>query len=328
MTSTYTTNLGIEKITTGDQAGTWGNTTNTNFDILDQAINGIGSSTLTSSHTTSGGALSLAITDGAVSDGRNAFIELVDGGDIGGTGYVKLTPNDAEKILFIRNSLSASRSVIIFQGTYSASNDFELANGKDAVLKFSGGGSGATVTQVFVDLVATNVTASLTGNVTGDVTGNVTGAVTGNVTGDVSGALTGNVTGNVTGNLTGNVTSTGTSTFATVDINGGALDGTVIGANSAVAGTFTDVTATGTVTVATADINGGAIDGTNIGSSTAGTGNFSSLSITGDRVRIDTSLTPASVSASGTQGDIAWDANYIYVCVANNTWRRVAISSW
>ena len=33
MTSTYTANNGIEKIETGDQSGTWGETTNTNFDI-------------------------------------------------------------------------------------------------------------------------------------------------------------------------------------------------------------------------------------------------------------------------------------------------------
>ena len=41
MASTYTTNLGIEKIGTGEQSGTWGDTTNTNFDILDEAVNGI-----------------------------------------------------------------------------------------------------------------------------------------------------------------------------------------------------------------------------------------------------------------------------------------------
>ena len=84
---------------------------------------------------------------------------------------MQLTPNNAEKIVHIRNSLSGSRSIIIFQGTYNASNDFEIANGKDVVLKFNGGGTGATVTQVFVDLVATNVTGNLTGNVTGNVTG-------------------------------------------------------------------------------------------------------------------------------------------------------------
>lgn len=38
--------------------------------------------------------------------------------------------------------------------------------------------------------------------------------------------------------------------------------------------------------------------------------------------------TPASASATGTAGEVAWDANYIYVCTATNTWKRVAISTW
>tara|TARA_R110002049_G_scaffold37397_1_gene117833 strand:- start:1404 stop:3344 length:1941 start_codon:yes stop_codon:yes gene_type:complete len=56
---------------------------------------------------------------------------------------------------------------------------------------------------------------------------------------------------------------TGTAKLATVDIDAGAIDGAVIGANSAAAGTFT------TATVATADINGGAIDGAIIGANSA-----------------------------------------------------------
>ena len=317
MTSTYTTNLGIEKIATGDQSGTWGDTTNTNFDILDQAVNGILSLTLSSAGS-SGSPTDIPVTDGAVSNGRNKFIEFTDGGDLGGTAYVRLTPNDAEKIVFVRNSLSASRSVILFQGTYNASNDFELANGKDAVLKFSGTGSGATVTQVFVDLLATTVTANLTGN----VTGNVTGAVTGNVTGNLTGNVTGNVTGDVTGNVTGNITSSGSSSFSNIDVNGGAIDGSPIGANSASTGAFTTINTTGTATLTTVDINAGNIDGTNIGASTPGAGTFNALATTGDNIRIDTSQTPASSSASGTKGEIAYDTDYIYVCVATNTWKR------
>lgn len=38
--------------------------------------------------------------------------------------------------------------------------------------------------------------------------------------------------------------------------------------------------------------------------------------------------TPASASASGVAGTIQYDANYIYVCVATNTWKRVAIATW
>ena len=38
--------------------------------------------------------------------------------------------------------------------------------------------------------------------------------------------------------------------------------------------------------------------------------------------------TPASAAAAGTAGTIAWDASYIYVCTATNTWKRVAIATW
>lgn len=37
---------------------------------------------------------------------------------------------------------------------------------------------------------------------------------------------------------------------------------------------------------------------------------------------------PASSSASGTQGAITWDNDYIYICVATDTWKRVALSSY
>ena len=38
--------------------------------------------------------------------------------------------------------------------------------------------------------------------------------------------------------------------------------------------------------------------------------------------------TPASATATGIAGEIAWDANYVYVCTATNTWKRVAIATW
>ena len=38
--------------------------------------------------------------------------------------------------------------------------------------------------------------------------------------------------------------------------------------------------------------------------------------------------TPASASATGVQGTIVWDASYIYICTATNTWKRVAIATW
>jgi hypothetical protein len=38
--------------------------------------------------------------------------------------------------------------------------------------------------------------------------------------------------------------------------------------------------------------------------------------------------TPASASATGSAGNICWDSGYFYVCVAANTWKRAALSSW
>ncbi len=37
---------------------------------------------------------------------------------------------------------------------------------------------------------------------------------------------------------------------------------------------------------------------------------------------------PATAASSGVAGTIAWDSSYIYVCVATNTWKRVAIATW
>ena len=47
----------------------------------------------------------------------------------------------------------------------------------------------------------------------------------------------------------------------------------------------------------------------------------------GGALRVATS-TPSSASDTGVAGTITWDSSYIYVCVATNTWKRVAISSW
>ena len=43
---------------------------------------------------------------------------------------------------------------------------------------------------------------------------------------------------------------------------------------------------------------------------------------------ITATSTPASAAATGTAGTWAWDANYIYICTATNTWKRVAIATW
>jgi len=91
-----------------------------------------------------------------------------------------------------------------------------------------------------------------------------------------------NVGSSKTLTVAGTLTSTGTASFTTIDVNGGAIDGSTIGANSASTGAFTTLSTTGlatlnsatisgTSTLTTVDINGGAIDGTAIGANSAST---------------------------------------------------------
>ena len=135
----------------------------------------------------------------------------------------------------------------------------------------------ATATGGFVG----DLTGDVTGNVTGNVTGDLTGNVTGNVTGDVTGDLTGDVTGNVTGNLTGNV-SGGIGTFTTSvnasQINESSTNAGITFGHEVLGG---NATFSGTSTLTTVDINGGAIDGTAIGAASASTGAFTTLSASG-----------------------------------------------
>jgi hypothetical protein len=148
MPSTYTLNNGIELIATGEQSGTWGDTTNTNLSLIDVSLDGQVSITLPSAGT-SGSPNTLDIQDGTASNGRNRFIIFNDGGDLGSSAFVQLTPNDAEKIVYIRNNLSGSRSILVFQGTYNASNDYEIPSGTTAIIYFNGAGAGAVAANVF-----------------------------------------------------------------------------------------------------------------------------------------------------------------------------------
>jgi hypothetical protein len=175
MPSTYTLNNGIELIGTGEQSGTWGDTTNTNLGLLDAALDGQVTITLAAAGS-SGSPNALPITDGTASNGRNRMVVFADGADLGATAFVQLTPNDAEKIIYIRNSLSGSRSVILFQGTYNASNDYEVPAGTTAVVYFDGAGAGAVAANVFnnAHFDAINVVGTVTATTVTATTVNAT----------------------------------------------------------------------------------------------------------------------------------------------------------
>ena len=135
MASTYTSNLGVEKIGAGEQAGTWGTTTNNNLDILDRAINGVGAITLSgTSHT-------LTTSDGTLSDG--GFKVLVLGGSPSGTNTITISPNDQDKVYIVQNGTSQTATF-----TQGSGGNVSVPAGSKKIIFADGAGSGAAVTDV------------------------------------------------------------------------------------------------------------------------------------------------------------------------------------
>jgi len=144
--ATYTTNGGIKKITTGDESGTWGTSTNTNFDIIDRLAVGVGDITL------SGTTHTLTTSDGSASDGQ--YHVLVLGGSPSGTNTITIAPNNSKRLYLVKNN--SGQSAIISQGSGA---NVTIANGKSAIVYADGAGSGAAV----VDLTSTFASVPVTG---------------------------------------------------------------------------------------------------------------------------------------------------------------------
>jgi hypothetical protein len=134
MPSSYTTNGGIEKIATGEQSGTWGTTTNTNFDIIDRLSSGVGTITL------SGATHTLTTTDGALSEGMYKVLVLSGGTE---ACTVTVAPNDAQKVYFVNNTTSYTAT--FSQGTGS---NVAVPAGEKAILYCDGAGSTAAVVEI------------------------------------------------------------------------------------------------------------------------------------------------------------------------------------
>ena len=152
MASSYTANLGIEKPGSGEQAGTWGTTTNNNFDIIDRAINGVLALSLTGTTTT------LTTTDGALSNG--GFKVLVLGGSPSGTNTITIDPNDQDKLYLVKNS--SGQTATFTQGSGS---DASIIDGETAWIFADGAGSGAAVQKAsFIPDIVSDTTPQLGGN--------------------------------------------------------------------------------------------------------------------------------------------------------------------
>jgi hypothetical protein len=133
--ATYTDANGVKLITTGDEAGTWGSSTNVNLQILDRAANGFESIALSSTTYT----LTLSAQPSSAEDGHYKAIKFT--GSPGGTCTVTLSQNDKARVYMILNSTNAA--LIITQGS-GANVTIEV--GKGSIVLADGAGSGAAVT--------------------------------------------------------------------------------------------------------------------------------------------------------------------------------------
>ena len=126
MASTYSTNLAIELIGTGDQAGAWGNTTNTNLGtLIEQAISGYVTQAVSTGTDTS-----ITIPNGATGVARNMFIELTG---TGGTNTNLIVPSN-KKLYFIYNNTSSGQVTVKVAGQTGVS----VPNGVKMILVSNG----------------------------------------------------------------------------------------------------------------------------------------------------------------------------------------------
>jgi len=134
MPSTYT-GSGIELIADGEQSGTWGQTTNTNLQIIDRMVSQAGTITL------SGTTHTLTVSDGTLSDGQYGV--LVFAGSPSGTNTVTISPNDAKRTFIVRNT--TAQSVVLTQGS---GGNVTITSNNSAIVYCTGVGAGSAVVNI------------------------------------------------------------------------------------------------------------------------------------------------------------------------------------
>ena len=201
MASTYT-DLGLELMVTGENSGTWGDKTNTNLELIQQGFAGYQEVSIAGGANTT----PLAVTDGTLSNGRNAIIKFT--GTITGNQIVTI-PDSIEKIYVLENGTTGSFTVQVktVSGTgvtFSATDkgqkfvysngtniiDIALASppgGSDKQLQFNDNGSFGGITMGTAGQVLTTdgTTASF-----GDISGGASWQAV--ITADPANAVAGN----------------------------------------------------------------------------------------------------------------------------------------
>ena len=113
MASSYSSDIKLELMVTGEKAGLWGNITNTNLQILEQAASGYLNLAVGAAD------VNLVLTDGATSNGKNLYFKLT--GTLTGNRVVTM-PDSSERVFVVEDATDRSAShytltVKTFSGT-------------------------------------------------------------------------------------------------------------------------------------------------------------------------------------------------------------------
>ena len=189
--ATYVNNLRLKEITTGDEDGTWGTSTNTNLELIGEGL-GYGTEQVAADSNET-----FTMADGVADGMRGMYLKFTSAGSLTATRTLTLAPNTVSKVWIIENATTGSQIITIKQGAGATVN---IASGAKKVVYTDGAGSGAAVFDA-------DPTAATGGTVTSvGTTGTVNGiTLTGTVTS--SGSLTlGGTLGSV--DLTSQITGT------------------------------------------------------------------------------------------------------------------------
>ena len=238
--ATYVNNLRLKEITTGDEDGTWGTSTNTNLELITDGFS-YGTKQMSANANET-----FTMPDATADATRGFYLKITSAVSLTATREVTLGPNTISKVWLIENATTGSQIITIKQGSGAT---VSVASGSKVMIVTDGAGAGAAVLNANPTEIGGTVTSvGGTGTVNGiSLSGTVTSS--GNLT--LGGALTGvNLTTQVTGTLpvanggTGVTSSTGTGsvvlstnpTFAglttTADMNFGDNDKALFGAGS------------------------------------------------------------------------------------------------
>jgi len=144
MASTFVNNLRLEEMTTGEQSGTWGTKTNTNLELVGEAL-GFGTEAITTNANTH----ATTVADATSDAGRAIYIIYT--GTLDSACTITIGPDTLKRVHIIKNGTSGSQNILIKQGSGGGAA-VTIPPGDTKVVSLDGGGSGAIVTDVFASL--------------------------------------------------------------------------------------------------------------------------------------------------------------------------------